>query len=112
MSNKPKLILKNVDISLSESYIEDTLQIFTKEKVSAKRFHYGDTGKRLPVVRLTCNSETAYNLLLATKYTIKGNIVVIERFQNIHRREINCYSCNEKGHIARSCPQLIAPIQQ
>ena len=105
MAEIPKLILKNVDSALSEKEVEDIVQVFTGEKVSVKRFHYRDTGKRLQVVKVTCG-ESAAHQLLTRSLLIKGRNILVEKFENIHRREINCFNCRERGHIARSCPLL------
>ena len=104
-SNKPKVVLKNVDTTLSESELVDIFERFTLEKLSVRRFLYRDTGKRLPVVKVTC-SEAASHLLLSKSLTIRGKLVTAAKFESVHRREITCYSCREQGHIARSCPQL------
>ena len=104
--NNPKVILKNIDAALTEKELEDIVQIFTGEKISVKRFHYRDTGKPLPVVKVTC-SESAANKLLTKPLSIKGKNIPIEKFVQVHRREINCFNCRERGHIARFCPHLL-----
>ena len=109
-SNKPKLILKNIDTYLSESEIEEIIQNFTTEKVSARRLHYRDTGKPLPVVKITC-TENVCQQLLAKYFNINGRELFVEKYQTVHRREITCFNCREKGHIARSCTQLLAVSQ-
>ena len=109
-SNKPKVVLKNVDTTLSEKKVEDIVQTFTGEKVSLRRFHYRDSGKPLPVVKVTC-SENALQHLFTKSLTINGRNVVAEKFESIHRREITCFNCRERGHIARSCPQLITSAE-
>ena len=108
-SNKPKVILKNIDTSVSEKEVEDLVHMLVHEKVSVKRFHFRDTGKRLAVVKVTC-SETASDSLLSNSLNILGRDIIIEKFENIHRREITCFNCREKGHIARSCPQLTSSL--
>ena len=108
-TNKPKVILKNIDTSLSEREIEDIIQKDITEKVSVRRFHYRDTGKRLPVVKVTCSAITA-DLLLSKTLNILGRDIVSEKFESIHRREITCFNCREKGHIARSCPLLTTDL--
>ena len=110
-SNKPKVILKNIDTSLSETEVEDIIERFISEKVSAKRFHYRDTGKRLPVVKITC-SENAIQQLLTKSCTIRGRQVITEKFKGVHKREVTCFCCRERGHIARSCSQLLTSIGQ
>ena len=104
-SNRPKVILKNIDTTLSEEDLELIIQNFTREQVQIKRFHYRDTGKRLPVVKVTC-SQAASDQLIKKSLTIHGRSITAEVFKSIHRREIICFNCREKGHIARSCPLL------
>ena len=111
VNNKPKVILKNINPSLSEEEIERILQTFTPEKLTARRFYYRDTGKPLPVVKVTCASETAINLLLDKCQIVDGKEVRVEKFQAIHRREITCFNCQDQGHIARSCPKLTSQGQ-
>ena len=105
-SNKPKVILKNVDTHPTEEELEAILQTFTTEKVLVRRLWYRDTGKPLPVVKVTCPTEKVTDILLNKALSIRGRDIRAERFEKVHRREITCFSCREKGHIARSCPLI------
>ena len=108
-SNHHKVILKNIDPSLSEKEVQDLVEGFLSEKIQVKRFYYRDTGKRLPVVKIR-GSETACHKLLTRSFTIQGKEVQVSKFLSVHHREIPCYNCQEGGHIARSCPGLL-PVE-
>ena len=101
-SNRPKVILKNVNTKLSEEELGTIIQNVVTEKVLVKRFHYRDTGKRLPVIKVTC-SEEASDRLLKCSLKVYGRDIEVEPFKTIHRREITCFNCRDKGHIARVC---------
>ena len=56
VDDNPRLILKNVDPSISTDEIEFVLTKFTKCSIKAHRFKHKDSNKPLPVVKISCPS--------------------------------------------------------
>ena len=100
--NEPKVMLKNVDPRIPEEELQEILFQFTCYRNRVVRFKYQDSGKPLPVVKVTFTAEEATELLKIRKLAIKGIEVRVEDYKYLHRRKIECFNC--KGvHIARDC---------
>ena len=101
--NKHKLILRNINPNLSIQELEKILFTFTGENIKVHRFTYRDTGKPIPVVKLTLQSEESKKLLLERQLIISSVTVKPEQFKYLHQRQVTCLNCHQPNHIASQC---------
>ena len=59
-SNDPKVILKNLDRWKKEEELQELIFMLTGVRNKVHRFRYRDTGKPLPVVKVTFQSKERY----------------------------------------------------
>ena len=102
-NQNPKVILRNVDPTISTSDIQNIIGNSTASKSKVTRFFYKDTGKPMPIVKVICESADAYNLIKNSKLKISSKEIIVEDFKTISSTDITCFNCKEKGHIARIC---------
>ena len=102
-SNDPKVILKNLDRWKKEEELQELIFMLTGVRNKVHRFRYRDTGKPLPVVKVTFQSRRGIQALLERKLVIEGVEAISEEYRYRHSREIRCYKCHQKDHIARIC---------
>ena len=108
---EPKVILKNIKRDISERELEERLFQFTATVNKVRRFKYQDTGKPLPVVKVTFQSEKGIELLKSKKLSIEGVNIAVEDYKYLHRREIKCFNCSGTNHIARDCTEPVRDHQ-
>ena len=83
--------------------MQDVLSSFTGECIKVHRFRYRDTGKPIPVVKLTCPTANAQTKILETGLSIWGVDIIAEPFHYYSKKELTCFGCGKKGHISRDC---------
>ena len=105
--NDPKIILKNVNPEKPEKDLQDLLFQLTGIRNKILRFKYRDSGKPLPVVKATFQSEKGIKHLLSNKkLSIDGVEVKVEEYKYLHRREVKCLYCNQLDHVVKDCTEI------
>ena len=82
--------MKNLNLAVEDRSLEELIYQLTGVRNRVHRYRYRDTGKPLPVVKVTFNNQRGIDSLLAKKLIIQGVEAQPEEFKYRHSREIRC----------------------
>ena len=99
-----RVVLKNVPVNISNTELRR--EIFSQTSVKCKEIHrhkYVDTGKLLPVVTISTESQTEASELLQSPILIGNQSVNCTQYRNKHSLAVRCFRCHRFGHTAVWC---------
>ena len=94
-----KNVIKNIHPSITKEHIRESIRKQLHQNSFIKRFHLSTTKKPLPIISITCHTETVTKLL-------KNRLTILQKHhlcEPYKKPVICCYNCQLFGHIAKYC---------
>ena len=90
-----KIVIKNIHPSIIKEHIRESFRKQFHQNSFIKRFHSSTTKKPLPIISITCHTETVTKLL-------KNGLTILQKHylcEPYKKPVIRCYNCQLFGHI-------------
>ena len=94
-----RLIIKNVNPSISTEQLHLSLRQTIDSKFQLRRFYFSSTYKPSPVICLTCEVSTCNNLLSKGIELLRSYL----NCENYIKPLLRCFNCQKFSHISTNC---------